>query len=136
MSGVGASRARSTGTGAPTGAPGTARPSVAQVAARAGVSVGTVSHVLNHPERVTAATRRRVEDAVRALDYRPNRLARSLAGGQSSAIGLAMTDLSNSLFVDIARGAGREAEAAGMSVLLADGDNEVGRELRNLELFD
>jgi len=109
---------------------------MADVAARAGVSLGTVSHVLNHPERVTPATRARVEDAVRQLGYRPNGLARSLAGGRSSAIGLAMTDLSNSLFVDLARGAGAEAEAVGMSVLLADGANQLGRELRNLELFE
>ncbi|KQT98328.1 LacI family DNA-binding transcriptional regulator [Sanguibacter sp. Leaf3] len=109
---------------------------MADVAARAGVSLGTVSHVLNHPERVTDATRAKVEDVVAALGYRPNRMARSLAGGRSSAIGLAMTDLSNSLFVDIARGAGEHAESLGMSVLLADGDNELGREVRNLELFD
>jgi LacI family transcriptional regulator len=112
------------------------RASMTDVAALAGVSLGTVSHVLNHPERVTDATRAKVEGAVAALGYRPNRMARSLAGGRSSAIGLAMTDLSNSLFVDIARGAGEHAESVGMSVLLADGDNEIGREVRNLELFD
>jgi LacI family transcriptional regulator len=106
------------------------------VAERAGVSLGTVSHVLNHPERVTPATRERVEEAIRALRYRPNRLASTLARGRSGTIGLVLTDLSNSLFVDIARGAGRQADAAGMRVVLADGDSEVGREIRHLELFD
>jgi LacI family transcriptional regulator len=106
------------------------------VAERAGVSLGTVSHVLNHPERVTPATRERVEEAIRALRYRPNRLASTLARGRSGTIGLVLTDLSNSLFVEIARGAGRQADAAGMRVVLADGDSEVGREIRHLELFD
>lgn len=113
-----------------------ARPSLADVARRAGVSVGTVSHVLNHPERVVAATRERVLAAVEELEYRPNRLARSLAGGRSQTIGLALTDLGNSLFVDIARGAGRYAEEHGMQTLLADGDNQLGRELGHVATFE
>lgn len=113
-----------------------ARPSLADVAALAGVSAGTVSHVLNHPERVVPATRRRVQDAVAELQYRPNRVARSLAGGRSQTIGLALTDLGNSLFVDIARGAARYASERGMQTLLADGDKEPGRELTHLATFE
>lgn len=113
-----------------------ARPSLADVAALAGVSAGTVSHVLNHPERVVPATRRRVQDAVAELQYRPDRVARSLAGGRSQTIGLALTDLGNSLFVDIARGAARYASEHGMQTLLADGDREPGRELTHLATFE
>lgn len=112
------------------------RPSLADVAARAGVSAGTVSHVLNHPERVAPATRQRVLAVVEELRYRPDRIARSLAGGRSQTIGLALTDLGNSLFLDIARGAARVAEEHGMQTLLADGDRQVGRELGHLALFD
>ncbi|MGF0118639.1 LacI family DNA-binding transcriptional regulator [Promicromonospora sp. Marseille-Q5078] len=109
---------------------------MAQVAARAGVSLGTVSHVLNHPDRVTEATRARVRDAMSELGFQRSSVARSLAGGSSDSIGLVLTDLGNSLFVDLARGATREAEESGMHVLLADGDNHVGRELTHLAVFD
>lgn len=112
------------------------RPSLADVAALAGVSSGTVSHVLNHPERVVPATRERVQAAVAELRYRPHRVARSLAGGRNQTIGLALTDLGNSLFVDIARGASRYATEHGMQTLLADGDNELGRELSHLATFE
>ncbi|HCX85167.1 MAG TPA: LacI family transcriptional regulator [Micrococcales bacterium] len=108
---------------------------MSEVARRAGVSPGTVSHVLNHPSRVTPATRERVERAMAELGYRPNRIASSLAAGRSRVLGLVLTDLGNSLFVDIARGAGAAAAAAGMNVILADGDNHVGRELEHLEMF-
>lgn len=107
-----------------------------QVAQRAGVSLGTVSHVLNHPERVTEATRSRVVAAMEELGFQRSAAARTLASGRSDAIGLVLTDLGNSLFVDIARGAAREAEAHGMHVLLADGEAERGRELTQLGVFD
>ncbi|MFC0673060.1 LacI family DNA-binding transcriptional regulator [Brachybacterium hainanense] len=109
---------------------------MAQVAQRAGVSLGTVSHVLNHPSRVTESTRERVLAAMEELSFHPSAAARTLAGGRSDAIGLVLTDLGNSLFVDVARGATREAEAQGMYVLLADGDAERGRELTQLRVFD
>ena len=112
------------------------RPSMAQVAAHAGVSLGTVSHVLNHPDRVTEATRARVRAAMAELGFQRSTVARTLAGAPSDAIGLVLTDLGNTLFVDLARGATREAEAAGMHVLLADGDNHIGRELTHLAVFD
>ena len=114
----------------------TSRPSLTDVARRAGVSAGTVSHVLNHPQRVAPATRDKVLAAVEELEYRPDRLARSLAGGRSQTIGLALTDLGNSLFVDIARGAGRYAADHGMQTLLADGDNQLGRELGHVATFE
>lgn len=88
---------------------GGSRAGISDVASLAGVSQGTVSNVLNHPDRVTAETRARVVRAMQMLNYvPPNGLARSLAAGTSTAIGLVVTDLSNSLFIDIARGAERQ----------------------------
>ncbi|WP_258725552.1 LacI family DNA-binding transcriptional regulator [Cellulomonas sp. NS3] len=111
------------------------RPAMEDVAALAGVSLGTVSNVLNHPYRVTARTRERVQRAIAELNYVPNGLARSLAAGHTNTIGLIVSDLSNSLFIDIARGAETAAEEGRMSLLLANTDSRVEREAGYLALF-
>ena len=61
---------------------------IQDVAARAGVSVGTVSHTINHPELVSPRTRRAVERAIKALGFVPNQQARVLTGLTSQVIGL------------------------------------------------
>ena len=86
------------------------------VAAFAGVSPSTVSNVLNHPERVSPSTQEKVQRAIAVLRYVPNGAARSLAAGGSRTVGLALSDLGNSLFIDIAqrrRGARRRAGRVG-----------------------
>ncbi|AEE47095.1 LacI family DNA-binding transcriptional regulator [Cellulomonas fimi] len=114
---------------------GKARAAIGDVAALAGVSLGTVSNVLNHPDRVSATTREKVERAMTMLDYEPNRLARSLAAGASPTLGLVVTDLTNSLFIDIARGAERVADRSELAVLLANSDGRLEREARHLRMF-
>ncbi len=106
------------------------------VARAAGVSLGTVSHVLNHPDRVAPRTRDRVQRAIEELGFVPDRRARSLAGGASSMIGFVVIDLTNSYFVDMARGAEEEANLAGMNVVLANSDIQAEKELTYLHLFD
>ncbi|OZM81634.1 LacI family transcriptional regulator [Pseudonocardia sp. MH-G8] len=106
------------------------------VAARAGVSLGTVSHVLNHPERVKESTRRRVHAAIDALGFVRNSQARSLAAGENRTIGLVLVDLGNTLFVDIARGAQQEATARGMTLLLANSDNDDDLQDVHLDFFE
>ncbi|WP_028048707.1 LacI family DNA-binding transcriptional regulator [Cellulomonas sp. URHD0024] len=112
-----------------------ARPSVDDVASLAGVSLGTVSNVLNHPDKVAAATRERVERAIVMLGYVPNTAARSLKSGSSKSIGLIVSDLSNSLFVDIARGAENGAEHGGLTLLIANSDAQIERESNYLAMF-
>lgn len=111
------------------------RSGISDVAALAGVSQGTVSNVVNHPERVTEATRVKVARAIEMLNYTPHGPARSLAVGSTRALGLVLTDLQNSLFVDIARGVERRAAEAGASVLIANTDAELQREQRYLQVF-
>jgi LacI family transcriptional regulator len=115
---------------------GRTRPSMTDVAARAGVSLGTVSHVLNHPERVKESTRGRVLAAIEALGFVRNAQARSLAAGENRTIGLVLVDLGNTLFVDIARGAQREATAHGMTLLLANSDNDDDLQDVHLDFFE
>ena len=115
---------------------GKAAAGIDDVAGLAGVSQSTVSNVLNHPERVAPATLDRVRRAIAMLQYVPNGAARSLAAGASTSVGLILSDLGNSLFVDIARGAEQGAEELGLSVVLANTDGRLDRERRALEVFE
>jgi LacI family transcriptional regulator len=106
------------------------------VARLAGVSVGTVSHAINHPHRLAPATLARVQRAIDDLGFVPDRRARSLARGTSSVIGFVVIDLTNSYFVDMARGAEDEAAGAGMFVLLGNTDVQAEKERSYLRLFE
>ena len=108
---------------------------ISDVAALAGVSPSTVSNVLNHPERVTSTTLERVNRAIAILGYVPNGAARSLAAGRSTSVGLILSDLGNSLFVDIARGAERAADELGLSLIIANSDGRLDREDRYIDVF-
>lgn len=112
------------------------RPSMSDVAAHAGVSIGTVSNTLNNPDRVTERTRRRVLASIAELGFVRNDAARSLAAGSSTAIGLVVADLGNSFFVDIARGAEAVMRRNGLNVMITNSDVDPDREIRNLELFE
>jgi LacI family transcriptional regulator len=111
-------------------------PSMSDVAAHAGVSLGTVSNVLNYPEKVSESTLAKVLDAIENLGFVRNNNARTLAVGSSRFIGLSVPDISNMLFVDVARGAQDAARAAGMSFMLANSDNAPEIQDENLSLFD
>ncbi len=111
-------------------------PSISDVARAAGVSMGTVSNVLNGTARVTPATRERVEAAIRELGFVRNGVARSLAAGRSSTLGFVIIDLSNSYFLDIARGAEAEAGTNGLNLLLANSDMSEDKQRTYLDLFE
>ncbi len=112
------------------------RTSIADVARLAGVSQGTVSNVLNHPERVSEATLAIVQDAIAKLDFVPHGPARSLAAGSTRALGVILSDLTNSLFVDVARGVERVAGEHRAFVLIANTDSDLARERQYLATFD
>jgi LacI family transcriptional regulator len=115
---------------------GGTRPSMADVASHAQVAIGTVSNVLNNPAKVTEKTRRKVQASIAELGFVRNDAARSLAIGTSSAIGLVVADLGNSLFVDIARGAEAVMRRNSLHVMITNSDVDPAREIRNLELFE
>ena len=77
-----------------------AHPSVRDVAERAGVSVGTVSHALNHPERVADSTLERVRAAIDELGFVRSETARRLRHGGSSLVGVLVHDISNPFFTE------------------------------------
>ena len=99
-----------------------------EVATLAGVSVKTVSNVVNHYVHVSAATRMRVQTALDELGYRPNLSARSLRGGQSGLIALALPELDFPYFAELARHIVQAAEAHGWTVLIDQTDGRAERE--------
>lgn len=104
------------------------------VAREAKVSVFTVSSVINRGQ-VSAPLQRRVETAIRKLNYRPNLLARSLAKRQTHTIGIIVTDIANPFFPLVVRGAEDVIQKSGYSILLCNSDNKREKEECYLELL-
>lgn len=115
---------------------GSRNPSVVDVAAAAGVSLGTVSNVLNRPEQVSPATRAKVQAAMAQLGFVRNESARQLRAGESRVIGYVTLDVSNPFFTDVAQGIDRATADRNLSLFLCSSDNDARREtayLRNLQ---
>lgn len=110
--------------------------SIRDVAKHAGVSVGTVSNVLNNPEKVADATVSKVQSAIDQLGFVRNDAARQLRAGKSRSIGLVVLDVRNPFFTDLARGAEDAAAEKNMGILLANSAEIVERELSMLSLFE
>jgi LacI family transcriptional regulator len=102
--------------------------SVKDVALAAGVSLGTVSNVLNRPDRVRAATKERVEAAMDRLGFVRNESARQLRAGRSRTLGYVMLDAKNPFFTDVAEGIEVTAEQAGLVLFLCNSGNRLDRE--------
>lgn len=105
------------------------------VAALAGVSVGTVSNVLNQPEKVATATRERVQLVIGHLGFVPNRGAAALRSGRSRMIALLVPDITNPFFAEVARGAVDAADARGFMLTLCHSDGQASREQRYLDVL-
>jgi LacI family transcriptional regulator len=109
--------------------------SIRDVAERAGVSVGTVSNVLNRPEVVSTGTRERVLAAIASLGFVRNESARQLRAGHSRTIGLVVLDIANPFFTDVARGVEDTANAQGVSVILCNSDDVPEKEAAHLDVL-
>lgn len=108
---------------------------IRDVAERAGVSVGTVSNTLNHPEMVRRQTRDAVERAIAELGFVPNQQARVLTGASSHVIGLVVQDLMSPFFMEAASAVERAANEAGHMMILCDSENQRNREVALLQLL-
>ncbi|QGF23031.1 LacI family DNA-binding transcriptional regulator [Raineyella fluvialis] len=115
--------------------PSAGRPSVKDVAERAGVSVGTVSHVLNHPDRVSDATLQRVRTAIDDLGFIPSGAARHLRQGTSQAVGLVVADIANPYYIEAARAVEDSLVQRGMAMMMSSTDGDPERERRILEML-
>lgn len=102
------------------------------VARLAGVSTSTVSAVLNGTVPVRPERKKRVLDAIAALDYLPDTIARGLKTGKTNAIGVVVPDITNAFYPEVIRGVEVTAQKAGYSVLLCDSNEDPHREEEHL----
>ena len=108
---------------------------VKAVATRAGVSAGTVSNVLNRPERVSEPTRRKVLRAIAELGFVRNESGRHLRAGRSRTIGYLGLAVTNPFFTDVARGIEDVARRHGLAVFLCNSDRDPSREAEYLDML-
>ncbi len=113
----------------------TGRVGIRDVARLAGVSQGTVSNVLNHPDRVRTARREAVERAIAELGFVRHEAARHLRAGYSSTVGLLLLDAWNPGFADLARGVEDATTTHGWTVLISNSARDIEREKTYLRLF-
>lgn len=103
-----------------------------EIAKMAGVSLGTVSHVLNNSASVREAAKKRVLDAVQSVGYQPNQLARGLRRDKTNMIGMIIPDVTNPFFPAVVRGAEDVAFSNGYRLILCNTDNDHAKELVHL----
>ncbi|WP_158773845.1 LacI family DNA-binding transcriptional regulator [Cobetia sp. L2A1] len=104
-----------------------------EVAAQAGVSVTTVSHVVNATRPVAKATEARVREAIKALGYRPDSVARALKSNRSRTLGMIVTSAHNPFFAEVIRGVEDRCYQAGYSLILCNSDDIDDKQLNYLE---
>lgn len=109
------------------------RVTMSDVARQAGVSLMTVSRVVNNKGEVSPETRQRVKRVIEEMGYRPSGIARSLATRRTGTLGLVVPDVTNPFFADIAKGVEHLAYAEGYNVFLCNTEEDPQRELKILE---
>jgi DNA-binding LacI/PurR family transcriptional regulator len=95
---------------------------ISKVAQRAGVSRTTVSHVLNHADRVSVHLRERVRTAIEELGYVPNPQAQSLRTGRTNIVGMLIPDIRNPFYPELVKSVQSELEAVGLDTLIFNTD--------------
>lgn len=108
---------------------------IKDVAERAGVSLITVSRVINGTGYVSTATRTKVQAAIAQLQYIPNQMASSLRSRQTTTIALLLPTIAETFWTTIARGVEDEAESRGYSVFLCNTDNDPAKEARYFDVL-
>lgn len=100
------------------------------VAREAGVSMATVSRVVNNNPNVKPQTRKKVFEAIERLGYRPNAVARGLASKKTTTVGVVIPDISNSIFSEVARGIEDIANMYHYNIILCNADKKKDKEIR------
>lgn len=100
------------------------------VAREAGVSMATVSRVVNNNPNVKPQTRKKVFEAIERLGYRPNAVARGLASKKTTTVGVVIPDISNSIFAEVARGIEDIANMYHYNIILSNADKKKEKEIR------
>lgn len=107
---------------------------IKEIAKEAGVSIATVSMILNNKDKnITSATRMRVLDVVKKYNYVPNAMAGSLVTQRTHIVGLILPDITNPFFPGIARGAEDKANESGYSIIFCNTDDKLEVEEKYIE---
>ncbi|WP_332631825.1 LacI family DNA-binding transcriptional regulator [Halalkalibacter flavus] len=109
---------------------------IREVAKKAGVSVATVSRVINGTGRVKKATEEKVLDIVKQLNYTPSSIAVSLNNKKSKTIGLLLPDITNPFFAELAKGVEEVAKKKGYTVILCNSNGDLQSELDHLQVLE
>ena len=109
------------------------RITIKDVAKEAGVSITTVSHVINETRYVDPGTKQRVVDAMDKLGYLPNSIARSLRSGKTKTIGLIVPDASNPFFAEVSRRIEDIGYKQDYSVILCNSDNNPAKQKKYIK---
>ncbi len=109
------------------------RVSIRDIAKEAGVSISTVSRVINNSAYVSPELKRKVLAAVEKLGYRPSGVARSLRKGRTKIIGFIIPDITNPFFPEIVRGAEDYLRKKGYTLILCNSDNDMKQEIKLVE---
>lgn len=109
--------------------------SIKDVAKEAGVSIATVSRVLNDVDVVNEETKKKVLAAIKKLGYRPNIVARSLKTQKTSTIGIIIPDISNQFYPEIVRGAEDVANIYDYNIMLCNTDLDIEKETEYLKVL-
>lgn len=107
------------------------------VAIKAGVSIATVSRVLNDAKNVNPKTRLKVQKAIKALNFQPSRVARRLRAqaGQSKLIGFVIPDIQNPFYVDVIRGVEDTASKMGYAIIMSNFSQDAAKEKLYLDIM-
>lgn len=111
------------------------RVTIKDIAKEAGVSVTTVSRVLNDKPDVNIETKKKIKKIIDKMGYNPNGVARGLVLNKTNTIGLIVPDISNPFFPEVARGVEHTAKRQGYSVILCDTDNNRDEERQAINLL-
>src|SRR5690554_5620221 len=111
------------------------RPTIKDVAKLSGVSISTVSRVMNTPDIVSEEKRKRVEQAILELGYSPNALARGLIYKQTHTVGVLIPDISNNYASELVKGLEDAGHRAGISLIICNTDRDPKRMVHYLEVL-
>ena len=99
-----------------------------QIAERAKVSIGTVSHVINETAAVRPKLRERVLEVIRSMGYQPSALAQGLRKNRTNMLGMVIPDITNPFFPSVVRGVEDVAYKRSFRVILCNADNDPAKE--------
>lgn len=105
------------------------------IAKAAGVSIATVSKVINETGRISAETRERVKEIMQEMDYQPSVVAAALTGKSTFTIGLLIPDLANPFYAEIARAVEDRGQELGFNLVMCSTDNKPSKEAQYISLL-